>query len=317
MRKHWTLRGKAMNVIYHKSTRSRKLKIVEDFEPGCWVHSEKPTPEDIEFLTKKLALDPNLIEDALDRFEVPRLEDSEGVTYVYVRVPHENKDKVITVPLLIAVGSNFIATVTPESLPLFDTFTKEKIEFSTTFKVQLLLKILEHLSDLYTYYLMRISRGIRSIVSQLEDIDNKEIIQFVHFEGTLNDLLAALVPMSVIFQKLINRKSLKFYSKDRDALEDLYLSNGEHREICVTNLKSIVNIREGYSTIMSNNLNRVIKLLTMMTILLTIPMIISSLFGMNLNLPLAHSPYAFWWVLAITFAFSSLFLGIFIYKKWL
>jgi magnesium transporter len=303
--------------IYHKTAREKEIRILENFKEGTWVHAEKPDAQELNYLTTTLGLDPDLLEDALDAYEVPRLEEYEGITYIYVRVPSRKGEKVSTIPFLVAVGKNFVITVSQDTMPFLEKFMKKNFHFSTNQKVPLLLAILTEIDVAYNYFLTRISREIRSNIVDLENIDTKDIIQFVLFESILNDLLAALVPMSTIIQKLLFRKSLPLNEETKNMIEDLALSNGEHRELCQTNLKAIVNIREGYSTIMSNNLNRFIRLLTVLTIMLTIPTIISSLLGMNVPLPFfSHNPHALWYVLLITFGIWGIFLYIVFKKRW-
>src|SRR4030042_71073 len=152
----------------------------------------------------------------------------------------------------------------------------------------------------------------------MEKIGNKDIVQFVNFEGVINDFLAALVPTNTILNNLLNstasRRLLELYEEDKDLIEDLFLSNNQLIELCKANLKTIVNIREADSTIMTNNLNRVIKFFTALTIILTVPMIASSFYGMNINLPFAEHPMAFWGILITTLVVSFILLAIFFRK---
>jgi magnesium transporter len=129
---------------------------------------------------------------------------------------------------------------------------------------------------------------------QFQNITNEDIVRFVTFENALNDFLAALVPTSNILKDLLSGKHLKLHEKDGELVEDLFLANGQLIEICRSTLKNIFNIRNAYSTIMTNDLNRVIKLLTALTIILSVPTIIASIYGMNVVLPLAENNQAFW-----------------------
>src|SRR3990172_1492160 len=126
-----------------------------------------------------------------------------------------------------------------------------------------------------------------------EKINNKDIIQFVTYESVLNDFLTALEPTNVILKNLFSGKFLKLTDQEKEWVEDLYFSNSQLIELSQANLRNIVNIREAYSTIITNNLNRVIRLLTSLTVILAVPTMIASIYGMNIDLPFDHSPNAF------------------------
>jgi len=159
------------------------------------------------------------------------------------------------------------------------------------------LQIFSRINQVYNKFLTDISKNVRSVSVKLEKIENKDVIRFVNFEIILNDFLTALNPINNLLQDLLSGKFLKLYEKDKDLIEDLSLGTGQLIERCRADLKTIVNIRESYSTIITNNLNRVIKLLTALTIILTIPTIIASIYGMNVRLPLADNPLAFNWII--------------------
>jgi magnesium transporter len=129
------------------------------------------------------------------------------------------------------------------------------------------------------------------------------------------------LPTNVILNNLLGPtltgKFLELYENDKDLIEDLILSNGQLIDLCQANLKNIVNIREAYSTIVANNLNRTMKFLTSITVILTVPMIVGSLWGMNIPLPLANYSGAFPIMTLGVLAVSIILLIIFSKKKWL
>ena len=170
---------------------------------------------------------------------------------------------------------------------------------------------------MYSSFINNIAKNVRGVTVRLENIGNKEIKQFVMFEGSLNDFLAALVPTNTLLNNLLSGKFLQLYEQDHELVEDLMLSNHQLIELCQSNMRSIGNVREGYSTIMSNNLNRVIKILTALTIVLTVPTIVASFYGMNVRLPLADSPDAFLVVLGVTILVSVAVLALFLKNRWL
>ncbi len=169
----------------------------------------------------------------------------------------------------------------------------------------------------FTSQLNKISKRIRSSITNLEKINNKDIIQFVSYESMLNEFLSDLIPTNSIINSLLANRNFKFTEDEHDLLEDIKLSNNQLIELSKANLKTIVNIREAYSTIMTNNLNRVIKLFTSLTVLLTIPTIIASIYGMNVQLPFADQSWVFAGIIGLIILILAGLSVIFIRNEWL
>ena len=115
---------------------------------------------------------------------------------------------------------------------------------------------------------------------------------------------------------LTSGKILELFEEDKDLIEDLLLNNNQLIGISKSNLKNIVNIREAYSTIMGNNLNKIIKFLTALTVVLNIPVLISGFYGMNVALPLAQSGFAFWYLVFSSVIISIILIIVFIKMDW-
>lgn len=303
--------------IYHKNIKENRLKILNKFKVGSWVYAENPSEEELKYLSKSFHLEKGLLKDALDPNEVPRMEVEKSTTYIFTRIPYSESGKVSTMPVLVALGKDFLITVSQGPLPLLEKFIKGEVDFYTTQKTKLFLQIFSEINASYNVFLNNINRRVRAMSIKLEKISNKDIVQFVTFEGNINDFLGALVPTHTILKNILSGKFLKLYEKDEDLTEDLFLANGQFIESCRTILKTIVNVREAYSTIITNNLNRVIKLLTALTIILTVPTIIASFYGMNVRLPFADNPLAFFGILGVAVLISVFLLAIFVKNRWL
>ncbi|KKQ50289.1 MAG: Mg2 transporter protein CorA family protein, partial [Candidatus Woesebacteria bacterium GW2011_GWD1_38_10] len=187
-----------------------------------------------------------------------------------------------------------------------------------TQKTKLILHILSEINHTYNKFINEISREIRktSIGLKNTDVKNKDIIKLVANEMTLNDFLSSLLPIKNNMEILTSGKTLRLFENDKDLIEDLHLSSNQLVEISKSNLKNIVNIREASNTIMSNNLNKTIKFLTALTVVLNVPVLISSIYGMNVPLPLTGSVFAFWYVISLAFFVSLTLTAIFIKKDW-
>ncbi|MBI2096860.1 MAG: magnesium transporter CorA family protein [Candidatus Sungbacteria bacterium] len=303
--------------IYQKTIRDKAIKEINSFKVGSWIYVEAPTEEEIKSLTEKHNLEESLLRDALDPYEVPRIEIERKAAYIFTRVPQGEDIKAATAPLLIIIGENFVLTLSTKPLPFLGEFLKDKIDFTTTQKTKLFLQIFSQIVSSYNLSLNNISRRVRSVGIHLEEITNKDIGQLVRFEGILNDFLSSLTPTNTILNNLLSGKFIALYEEDRDLVEDLSLGIGQLVESCKSDLKTMVNIREAYSTIVTNNLNRIIRLLTALTVIIAIPTMVFSFFGMNVALPGAEAIGAAFWILSGTGVIGALLLLICIKNRWL
>lgn len=304
--------------IYYKNIREKDLKVLDEFKVGAWVYAENPSEHELDQLVAMLGVDGSLLKDALDAYEAPRMEIEKDMTYIFTRFCYSTKQgHIVTSPILLVMGEYFLLTICEQPFTPLEKFLSGSISFYTTQKTKLFLQVFFQINLTYNVFLHSMSKTIRSISIQLEKIENKNIREFVSFENVLNDFLSALIPTNTILESLLSGKYVRLYEEDKDLIEDLFLNNGQLIKICDANLKSIVNIRESYSTILTNNLNRVIRLLTSVTVLLTIPTMISSLFGMNVVVPFADSPTAFRDITLGLLAIVAALLFLFIKNRWL
>jgi len=303
--------------VFHKSNKESQLSLLDSFVPGSWVLMEAPDEEEIARVAREFDLDEGLLKDGIDPYEVPRMETDNGSIYVYTRVPHKEKGAAATAPVLIVIGGDFFVTVSASPIPLFDALAEKEEELVSTEKTAMLIKVLSEIILSYNNVLTDIRKKVRGSSALLEDISNKEIAQLVLYESVINDFLSALIPTNTIISNLLSGKFFDFTEEEHELVEDVFLGIGQLVELSKSTLKNTVNIREAYSTIMTNNLNRVIKLLTALTIVLTIPMVISGFFGMNVVVPFADSPYGFFLMIGISAAISIGLFYLLKKNKWL
>lgn len=281
---------------YYKTIRSEKLEELEKFQKGAWVHAENPSKDEIHTLITTHGLDEGLVADALDEDEMPRLERDGELVYIYVRAAVALTDGAFdTVPLLIVYGPDCVITITLRKLPHFAPFMNGKLEFTTTQRTRLMLQILNQVAEQYDKYITTTGKQIKAIRNRLRghEIRNKDFLDFVTIEDEINEFLAALLPVSATLHRMKLGRSIELHEEDRDIIEDLELSISQSIEACRSNIKSIINIRQAYSSISSNNLNRSIKILTIVTVMITLPNIFLSMYGMNVKLPFADTDWAF------------------------
>lgn len=289
---------------FYKSLRSQDMRELKDYQRGSWVYVEAPNEEEIEELVKKFDLEQGHLEDALDVDEMPRLEREGEQSYIFVRFAYKNEEEeLVTAPLLFIFGKDILITVSAVRLPSLDAFLQPKIDFATTQRAKLVLQILQQMGENYDTFISRTSKQIKLIRSRLRghEISSQDFIDFVLIEDELNEFLSSLMPTNATLRRLLLGRYMPLFDEDQDIVEDLLLNNEQSIEACNSNLKSINNIREAYSSISSHNLNNTMKLLTALTVVLTLPNVIYGMYGMNISLPFQHTHWIYFALLGFTF----------------
>lgn len=303
---------------YFRTLKDSELKTVAETRSGVWIHAESPSEEELQELFAELALDEALIEDALDFYEVPRFERASGATFFFTRYPlAEKEEDTDTAPLLVVMGESFVLTIVqrniPQLKPLFDGATV----VHTTQKTKLFIQIMQKVVDSFERDLVRLRRSVHRDRAKLRRIGNKEIERFVTVEHKLNDMIAAVLPTNTALQQITKARVITLHPNDVELMEDLMIDNTQLVDSARSVLKTIQNVRSAAEAILTNTLNNRIKTLTVLTILLTIPTVISSLYGMNVPLPGMTEPWAFAAVIGAIVLLVGLALAVFKKNEWL
>ena len=283
---------------YFKTLKDSELKVLDAIRTGVWTHMVAPTDEELEQIVGEYGLDPLIVEDALDFFEVPRMEKSGSATYFFTRYPFDDKNEDIdTAPLLIVVGESFVLTLAQREVPQFTSFTSGKVEIQTTQKAKFFIQIMDVLTKSFESELIRLRKAVHRNRAQLRKIGNREIERLVNYEHTLNDMVASVVPTNLWLQQVTKGNYMQLFQEDVELMEDLMIDNSQLVDSARSVLKTIQNIRTATESILTNRLNTTMRRLTIFTIILTIPTVIASLYGMNVSIPLENNPFAFWIIL--------------------
>ncbi|MCA9360957.1 magnesium transporter CorA family protein [Candidatus Kaiserbacteria bacterium] len=307
-----------MITYYYRTLKDSELKIINEPRNGVWVHVEEPTEDDIKILTTQFGLDEDILEDAQDFFEVPRLERETGGTYFFTRYPYEEtKEDTDSAPLMIVMGESFVLTLTLRDIPQFNKLFDGKEAVHTTQKAKLFIQLMTAVTTSYEKELVRLRRAVHRDRAKLRRIGNTEIVRFVNYEHKLNDMVAAVVPTNTWIQQLTKGNYMQLYNDDVELMEDLVVDNSQLVDSARSVLKTIQNVRNASEVILTNNLNTTIKTLTVLTIILTVPTIIASLYGMNVPLPFGESKYGFVFVLLFIMVAVSGIVMLFKKNKWL
>jgi magnesium transporter len=291
--------------IIQKTSIANNYSQLKEFEAGSWVIVESPNHEELSFLTLTLGLEEGLLTDSVDIDEVPRAEIEDGNLYVFSRFAYtDNSGQIKTSPVMFVIGKNFFVTITLISKSPFRSFALSSDSYNTLEKKSLLLSLIKLSIDSYSVRLNSLSKQVRSVRSNLsiQKVSNKDFIQLVEIGDVLNEFLGDIVPISTVLDYLaINKLNvLKFNEDELDEIEDAALKARQLMDNTKSALKTIVNIREAYSNIATNNLNKKITILTTLTVVLTIPTIVGSFFGMNVSVPFANDKDSFLIIISVT-----------------
>lgn len=307
-----------MITIYYSRARERELQKLDTPRAGSWIVASEPSKEELDILTS-YGLDRDILDDAIDPYEAPRVDIEDGVVYIFTRYCFPEGKEIATEPLLLAYTSEYLFTVGRIETKILDNLTHDRVEFVTTQKTKTVLQILAGINSSYEQQLTRISRRILQLRAKMRQgtLTTKEFVGIIEVEEDLNEFLSALQPQALLFNSLLSGKYLRLYEDDRDIIEAIERGTDELITQTQGRLRTLVNMRQAYDAIATTNLNNTFKRLTSIAIFLTVPTIVGGLWGMNVTVPMHDAHYAFVYVLGITAVLTAALVAYFRHKKWL
>jgi magnesium transporter len=307
----------------YKSTEAKVLEQVEKVSKGCWINMYAPTEDEINRVASEANIYVDFIRDALDDEERPRIEREDGQVYIIVDYPYITHDDAgfpiyETIPIGIVLTDECIITVSLKDTPILEVFKNNKIkEFYTFKKNRFALQILAIITSYYLRYLKQINKRTNEIERELhQSMKNKELYAFLALEKSLVYFTTSLKSNKVVLDKILRFSYIKMYEEDKDLLEDVMIEKIQAIEMAETYSSILSGMMDAFASIISNNVNIVMKFLTSFTIILSFPTIVFSFYGMNVDLPLQHSPHAFWISITVACVLSTLTALIFWKKKY-
>lgn len=272
---------------------------------GTWVRSERPNDDEKAALIK-LGLDEDILHDALDPHEVPRVELEDGWTYFITRVPDIGDEfNDFTTPIMVAISPVYLVTVSRDTLGrLWQPFI-DKTRISTQDQTTLFIGMMEMIATSYQNRVAHINRQMRAATSDVRQLRSRDIGTLSEYERKLNDYLDALIPTNTAVERMLSGRLLKLSADDKDLVEDLSIELEQAIARCKSLLRTITNLRDSYRAVMDTRLNETIRLLTVITLTFTIPTMFAGLFGMNVAIPGdENSPMAFWVIVGASLLFA-------------
>lgn len=301
-------------MINYYITQNGQPSQIDEIQNGCWISMIAPTEEEVEKIAGAYNIDTDAIKAALDIDERSRIETDENYTMILVNIPiieafTDEKELYNTLPLSIITVGDAVITVCSQDTPILHQFTKGKIkDFYTNMKSRFILQLLHKIASFYLLYLRVIDRKSEEVETQLhKSTRNQELIELLKLEKSLVYFTTALRSNEVVLEKLMRLESFKKYPDDADLLEDVIVENRQAIEMANIYSGILSGTMDAFASVISNNLNIVMKVLAVITIVMSIPTMIFSAYGMNLQLggmPFAQHPYGFLIIVAIACALS-------------
>jgi len=303
--------------IYYKKAKDEELQELSEIREGCWIHVDEATTQDLETLAELIKVPYADLLDCLDKYEIPRIEQSEHNILIYTRYPTDQEIGLYTSTLTLILANHYFITVCPHRSLLIQNFIERTNKFSTLKSTKLLILLLMKINQEFTSQIRRVRYNVLSAEKEMIHVESEDITALTKNEEVLNQYLSSLIPTRTVLEGVKSGRFTSLYEKEHELIEDCINSIRQSEELCSIVLKSIRSLRDAYQIIFANNLHKTIKLLTALTIILSIPTMIASVYGMNVNLPLAKNTFAFGIVMGFTAVLSAFGLWIFRKKRWL
>ncbi|MBQ7201080.1 MAG: magnesium transporter CorA family protein [Eubacterium sp.] len=305
-------------ITIYRSDEDQQLTEIMKPEEGCWISVVKPSSDELEMLQEITEIDADDLKAPLDLEERSRLMLENEYTMVLVDIPtHDEEDHYETIPLGIYLTKDFIITICLQDSSILRSFAKQRVkEFYTFKRTRFLFQLLYRNATTYLRYLRIIDRKSDKIEEQLQKSQkNSELLELMGLEKSLVYFTTSLRSNEVVLEKLLRTDKVKKYPDDEDLLEDVIVENKQAIEMANIYTGILNGVMGTFASVISNNQNGVMKVLAIMTIVLSIPTIISGFYGMNFdNIPFAHEPMGFIITIAVAFVISG-GIAFILYKK--
>ena len=290
--------------MYNTDLKTNVTTEITEFKKGNWINMIAPTDEEIKLVCEKLKIQEDFIRYSLDSEEKARIdiEEDDGTTLFIIDVPimdEENKEEIhSTMPLgMIVVRDDYFLTVSLKPTKLISEFEQTKLKkgIVTYKKSRMILQIFYKNAQMYLTELRKIDKEKIETEKELNvSMKNKELLKMMNLEKGLVYITTSLKSNEVVMEKTLRGKIIKLYEEDEDILEDAIVENKQAIEMAKIYSDILSGTMDAYASIISNNLNIVMKVLTTITIILSIPTIIGGFWGMNVQVPFAGNPFAFY-----------------------
>lgn len=275
---------------------------IQEPQEGCWIALTNPTATEIFEISERFQIEVDDLRAPLDEEERSRIEVEDTYTLILVDVPtieeRNDKDWYGTIPLGVIVTEKMIFTICLEDTQVLTRFMEGRVRnFFTYMKTRFILQILYRNASMYLRYLRIIDKKSEQVEEKLHmSTRNQELIELLELEKSLVYFTTSLRSNEVVLEKLLKNDSIKKYPEDTELLEDVIIENKQAIEMANIYSGILSGTMDAFASVISNNLNIVMKVLAIITIVMSIPTIVFSAYGMNVNMdgmPFAGSVWGF------------------------
>ncbi len=308
-----------MIAIYR--TAEQGIEQLDSVANGSWVKVVDPSAEEIQKLAD-LGVDTDYVNYSLDLDEMPRIERNEDYAFILIRIPHRQPDQDIpytTIPLGILIKGNMIVTICRYEKDMFKVLAQGKYRLLKTGKrYRFALYIFLETATRYLTHLREINRITESLEDQLQkSTRNREVLELLKYQKSLTYFATALRSNEVMMERVQRMQIFNYYEDDQELLEDVLTENQQAIQMTSINAEILSSMMDAFASIISNNLNGVMKALAALTIIVSLPGTVAGFFGMNVMLPLSDAnPIAFIAVFGIALVLTAVATFIFYKRDW-
>ena len=295
---------------------------IDNIEKDCWVNVTNPTPDELIKISEDLAIPLDFLTDSLDVDERSRIETENNTTLIVLRVPKFDKDNpgvpYTTLPLGIVFTKDIIITVCLWDINEVLNLFKGKIKnLPTENRRRFILHLFHRTAFFYLKYLKEINKKSNEVETELHrSMKNEELIKLLDIEKSLVFFTTSLRSNELMMERLSKIRALELNEDDKDLLEDIIVDNKQAIEMANIYSNILSGMMDAFASVISNNLTIVMKFLTSVTIILMLPTLVASIYGMNVELPFQHTSHAFFITIGLSFCLSSVGVLIFLKNKW-
>lgn len=300
-----------MITIFHQF--NHQILPINQAKKNCWIQMIQPTTEEIERVSEEHHIEKEMLEAALDLEESARIDidEEQQTTLVIQDFPTNNTivnkiDTYLTIPVGIILRKDLIITVCSKETPLFDQLKQKQVDLAN--KTHFLLQILYEISSMFVSKLNTLNKQRIKIETDAQSsLNDRHLYQLLEIEKSLIYFLTSLKSNSLVLEKISRLSSLSFDNELQDLLEDVIIETRQAIETSQLYKSILDSISNSYSSLISNRMNNIMKILTNITIILTLPTLVFSFYGMNVDLPFDESPVSWLIIILISLIFIFLF----------
>ncbi len=309
-------------IQYFKNINQQTVEI-DKAEDGAWVNVLPPLKqEEFSELSAGLDIPIDFLTDSLDIDERSRFEEDDNVKLIVIKTPTENNSfnesdaYYITIPICIILTHNQIVTVNSFDNPAIKKFLNTFQNRHPDKRNMLVLKIFEKIVQNFMEHLKEINQRRNTFEQKLYDASrNEHLLELMRIQKSLVYFLTALRSNELLLMKLQRTNFLLLNEDEKEFLDDLIVDNSQGLEMANIYSNILSSTLDAFAGIIANNQNEVLKRLSVITIVLTLPVLVASIYGMNVPIPYQHSPNAFWIPIILSVGISLVIGWFFLRKK--